>query len=260
MDNQHRIYIITCGPTGKQYVGSASFITQRISRHKQDLRKNRHHNPKLQAAWGKYGEEAFRFEEVECVLDQGSLIESEQHWIDLLEPEFNLVKTAGSNLGHRHSEESRRRRSQILKAYYRDNPRPPVSMETREKISKAQRGTTRKFTEKHKSALSAAATGRKLSAEARNKIGESKRGKPRAPFTDEHKANIKAAEAEILSLIGSVQIELEVARNRGREERDRQDFAEAWRWHAMAKTDIERGFMALVRAVAQPQPVTIPEE
>lgn len=71
---------------------------------------------------------------------------------------------------------------------------------------------------------------------------------------------IKAAEAEILSLIGSVQIELEVARNRGREERDRQDFAEAWRWHAMAKTDIERGFMALVRAVAQPQPVTIPEE
>ncbi len=71
---------------------------------------------------------------------------------------------------------------------------------------------------------------------------------------------IKAAEAEILSLIGSVRNELEIAASRSREERDRQTFAEAPRWHAMAKTDIERGFMALVRAVAQPQPVTTPEE
>jgi len=30
--------------------------------------------------------------------------------------------------------------------------------------------------------------------------------------------------------------------------------AEPGRWHAIARTDIERGFMALVRAFAQPQP------
>lgn len=32
--------------------------------------------------------------------------------------------------------------------------------------------------------------------------------------------------------------------------------AQAFRWHAIARTDIENGFMALVRSVAQPQPVT----
>lgn len=30
--------------------------------------------------------------------------------------------------------------------------------------------------------------------------------------------------------------------------------AQARRWHSIARTDIETGFMALVRAVAQPQP------
>lgn len=30
--------------------------------------------------------------------------------------------------------------------------------------------------------------------------------------------------------------------------------AQAFRWHAKARTDIEAGFMALIRAIAQPQP------
>jgi len=38
------------------------------------------------------------------------------------------------------------------------------------------------------------------------------------------------------------------------EEVDRQNNAQAMRWHAIARTDIETGFMALVRSIAQPQP------
>lgn len=34
----------------------------------------------------------------------------------------------------------------------------------------------------------------------------------------------------------------------------RMDNANAMRWHAIARTDIETGFMALVRSIAQPQP------
>ena len=37
-------------------------------------------------------------------------------------------------------------------------------------------------------------------------------------------------------------------------ERLRRADAQATRWHAMARTDIEKGFMALVRSIAQPQP------
>lgn len=38
------------------------------------------------------------------------------------------------------------------------------------------------------------------------------------------------------------------------EDADRADRAQALRWHAIARTDIETGFMALVRSIAQPQP------
>lgn len=34
----------------------------------------------------------------------------------------------------------------------------------------------------------------------------------------------------------------------------RLEAAQARRWHAIARTDIETGFMALVRSIAQPQP------
>lgn len=81
MENQHRIYLIRCRPTGKTYVGSASFIIQRFSRHKQDLRKNIHCNKHLQNAWRKYGEQAFDFVELECVFTQKDLVSREQCWI-----------------------------------------------------------------------------------------------------------------------------------------------------------------------------------
>ena len=37
----------------------------------------------------------------------------------------------------------------------------------------------------------------------------------------------------------------------------RLDAAGGFRWHAIARTDIETGFMALVRSIAQPQPRSI---
>lgn len=37
-------------------------------------------------------------------------------------------------------------------------------------------------------------------------------------------------------------------------EKQRLEDAQAFRWHAIARTEIEQGFMALVRAIAQPQP------
>lgn len=39
----------------------------------------------------------------------------------------------------------------------------------------------------------------------------------------------------------------------------RLDAANGFRWHAIARTDIETGFMALVRSIAQPQPTQLTE-
>lgn len=43
----------------------------------------------------------------------------------------------------------------------------------------------------------------------------------------------------------------------GSPEAYRTDESNARRWHAIARTDIETGFMALVRSIAKPQPVEL---
>lgn len=64
---QSGIYRID-GPNDKVYIGSAINIQQRWAKHKWHLRKHHHSNPKLQAAYDKYGEDAFRFSIVEVVV------------------------------------------------------------------------------------------------------------------------------------------------------------------------------------------------
>lgn len=190
MGRQHRIYLIKCVPNGKAYVGSASLIIQRFSRHRQDLRNRRHSNHHLQNAWNKYGEEAFEFIELECVLSKEHLVAREQAWIDELHPQFNIARIAGSALGVKHSADARLRRSEFFKKYWATH-KQIISPETRAKISLAQMGKARVFTDEHIAALSRSATGRKLSAETKMKIGNANRGQKRQ-FTEEHKAGIKA--------------------------------------------------------------------
>lgn len=41
-----------------------------------------------------------------CNPDRTTILAREQHYIDLLKPEYNLLKIAGSPLGYKHTEES----------------------------------------------------------------------------------------------------------------------------------------------------------
>lgn len=72
---------------------------------------------------------------------------------------------------------------------------------------------------------------------------------------------IKIAEANLLAL--QKKVELHVAEQYNEqvmvptEELKRLNDAEPRRWQAIAKTDFQTGFMALVRAVAQPGPATV---
>ncbi|MGV2866407.1 Acb2/Tad1 domain-containing protein [Achromobacter sp. AGC39] len=69
---------------------------------------------------------------------------------------------------------------------------------------------------------------------------------------------IKQAEARVLALHAKVtkRIVDQLGASTG-DELKRIHAAEAPRWGAIAKTDLQTGFMALMRAVAQPQPVEV---
>lgn len=186
-----RIYTITCSVTGKVYVGSASFFFQRLSRHKNDLRKGIHPNRKLQNAWNKYGEASFVFAEIEKVENQEDLVPREQYWIDKLRPWFNIAPRACSNFGVVHTKETRNKRSASLKKYYETHERV-VTDEHKKSISLGMLGTKRIFSEEHKRKLSLAAIGRRLSQETKDKISKGNSGQTRE-FSEAHKRAIKAA-------------------------------------------------------------------
>jgi NUMOD1 domain/NUMOD3 motif len=73
----------------------------------------------------KYGYSNFSIEILEYC-DPQNIIKREQYYIDLLYPEYNILKTAASSLGHKHSQETLRKMSNSQKAIDRsgiNNPR-----------------------------------------------------------------------------------------------------------------------------------------
>jgi len=75
------IYKITNNLNLHFYVGRSTNVNRRLKQHIWDLRANRHHNPKLQNSFNKYGETNFCFS-ILCEADSNSLIELEQLAID----------------------------------------------------------------------------------------------------------------------------------------------------------------------------------
>jgi len=89
--------------------------------------------------------------------DSENVIEREQYYLDLLKPEYNILKMAGSCYGHRHTEET------LAKFRARK-----LSEETKAKISAAKLGC--KLSEETRTKMSAAKQGSKLSREIRSKL------------------------------------------------------------------------------------------
>src|SRR3712207_3226582 len=99
------VYQIRCAATNKIYVGSALDLRERWYRHRWSLRRGRHRNPHLQAAWDKYGESAFDIAILELVAAP-ELLRKEQEWIERTRCAersigFNIYTTAGSPGGAR---------------------------------------------------------------------------------------------------------------------------------------------------------------
>lgn len=199
------IYRITCITTGKFYIGSAVSLLRRWQRHIRDLDRNIHDNPKLQRAYTKYGPVSFEFDILEFVLIPEMLIPREQHWIDKLNPQFNIARVAGSNLGAKYSpesvEQSRVARTGMKRtpeqcenigASRRGKPSPNIGRkaapETIEKLRASHLG--QKPSEETLQKRSAALKGRKRSTEAIEKTRLKNLGRTNSP---EANARISAA-------------------------------------------------------------------
>ena len=75
------IYKIINAVNNKFYVGSAVNFEKRKARHLWRLRRGDHANKHLQAAWGKYGEQAFVFAIVQEVSEFEDILAAENVWL-----------------------------------------------------------------------------------------------------------------------------------------------------------------------------------
>jgi group I intron endonuclease len=190
------IYKITNKVNGKIYIGSAVNLDRRWTEHKRCLKTRTHPNNKLLNAWHKYGAENFEFI-VLIYCEPKDLLMYEQRCIDSFEvitKGYNLCPTAGSVLGIKRSDETRKRMSESQKgkgpsaeaiakmvATKLGQKRAPHSEETKKKMREAHAG--RKLgpqSEETKAKRSAALKGKKrskFSEETRKKMSEAQKGK-----------------------------------------------------------------------------------
>jgi len=155
---------------GKIYVGSSSHsIKKRWDLHLHDLRKGNHHNPYLQNAFNKYGEDALMFSILEIVETPEECIVVEQKYLDKLKPEYNVLIRAGSRLGSKMLEGTRKKMiGRVVSEETREkirvsNTGHKASIEARQKISNTKKGN--KYW-----------VGKKHTEESKQKISESKKG------------------------------------------------------------------------------------
>ncbi|MBT6047738.1 MAG: GIY-YIG nuclease family protein [Candidatus Scalindua sp.] len=104
------IYEIICKPTQKRYVGSAVNLERRKKQHFTNLQKSNHPNTYLQNSYTKYGKDNFEFK-ILCYYEPTELIFQEQRFLDYYKKDslFNICKTAGSTLGLRHTDETKKK-------------------------------------------------------------------------------------------------------------------------------------------------------
>lgn len=158
------IYQIRNKVNNKIYIGSSFRFGNRKSQHFQNLEKNIHSNTKLQNSVNKYGLENFIFELLE-ICSKDNLIQREQYWLDLLQPfaekGYNILKIAKNSSGFKHSEETKRKISEIQIG-------KKVSQETKDLLLSYSK--ERKVSEETREKLRNKHLGKKLSEETKEKI------------------------------------------------------------------------------------------
>lgn len=184
------IYEIRNRINGNCYIGSTMNLQHRWLEHLSALRHSVHCNRHLQAAFRKYGESAFTFVTLEFVEKASQLIPREQHYLDTLNPKYNIARTAGSRLGCRHTNETKQKLSKANMGKRNPNYGKPRSEETKRKMSEAWTLERRLARSEAQSGEQSPSYGKSPSLETRRKISEALLGRP---LSKEHKRKIGEA-------------------------------------------------------------------
>jgi len=131
------------------YIGSSVNINARWNKHLSELRKNIHSNSKLQRHYNKYGKNDLIFSILICC-DKEDLLSTEQFYLDIYNPYFNISPIAGSTLGpwkgKKLSDEHRKKLSESHKGIQTGENHPMFgkhhSEESKKKVSKSKKGNS----------------------------------------------------------------------------------------------------------------------
>lgn len=188
-DNQGKsgVYRRTNLENGSFYIGSSTFLERRFNGYfsqsflkrelvkgksifLNSLLKNKHSN--------------FTLEILEYC-EPSDVITREQYYLDLLKPNYNILKTAGSSFGYKHTEET------LAKMRERNH-----SEETKSKIGKTLKGRT--LSEETKTKMGNVKKGKTVSEETKAKISASKKGKT---LSEEIKAKMSVAKGTVVEVL-----------------------------------------------------------
>lgn len=133
------VYIIKNTVTSDIYIGRASQLRNRYTKHLFKLKNNKSSNRLLQEFVNNNGYECLIFDLLEpCT--QIELKDKEQKWIDSLSPSLNLYIESGSGKGYKHTKETIEKLSLAKKGI-------KISLDHLEKLNKSVRG--KKQTQEH---------------------------------------------------------------------------------------------------------------
>jgi len=111
------IYMLTNNITKKIYIGQSSDLSNRFKNYFNISYINSKASLTINRALIKYGYSNFSLSILEYC-DKSDLLTREQFYFDKLNPEYNILKIAGSSLKSKHSERTKARISKSLKGAY----------------------------------------------------------------------------------------------------------------------------------------------
>ena len=160
------VYRITHKESGKTYVGSSTDLGKIFSCYLRHSYFKDQIKLVIFRALLKYGLSKVIFEVIEYC-EPAEIIKREQHYLDMLKPEYNTLKIAGSSLVFKHTEETKGK--MVSSALGRKH-----TEKTRAKMVSAAVGrhAGRNLTVEHKAKIAASLKGRTMSIETKKKISE----------------------------------------------------------------------------------------
>lgn len=172
------IYMLTNKLTSDIYIGQSRDLSKRFRKYFSLSYIKSKESFIISRALIKYGYSNFSVTILEYCL-ASDLLKREQHYLDKLNPKYNILKIAGSSLNYLHSEETKAKISKDLKGVYIKEKSPLFgnfhTKETKEFMSLKKKGINnplfgKTHSEKSKSLMKQKALGRKHSEDTKLKI------------------------------------------------------------------------------------------